>query len=111
MKKNIEYNVSGIKCDNSKCDYINEEVSYLDYPAWVNKPCPKCSENLLTEEDYFKVKMMVEMMESLNLIDLPFDSDPQVEMSVDVHNETFEIKKIEEPYAKKKTKKSRRAKD
>ena len=107
MKKNIEYSVRGIKCDNPECDYVDENVSYLDYPSWVNKPCPKCGENLLTEEDYLKVKSMVDLMDTLNLMDLPFDPDePMAEAKIDVHNETFEIKEIEKPYAKKKTKKS-----
>jgi predicted nucleic-acid-binding Zn-ribbon protein len=39
----------GIKCDN--CDY-RIEIPFSEYPKWVNKSCPKCGENLLTERDY-----------------------------------------------------------
>lgn len=51
MEKNIELGESGLVCDNPNCDYVNKEVKFEDYPGWVNKPCPKCGENLLTEED------------------------------------------------------------
>lgn len=44
--------VSGIKCDNPKCDYKDESVTYEQYPEYINKPCPTCGENLLTQEDY-----------------------------------------------------------
>lgn len=42
---------SGIKCDNEKCDYRDDDVKYEDYENWLNKLCPKCGENLLTQED------------------------------------------------------------
>jgi hypothetical protein len=45
-------NISGIKCDNPLCDYIDASVKFEEYADWVNKSCPKCGENLLTQEDY-----------------------------------------------------------
>ena len=53
--------VSGIKCDNINCDYADPSVTYAEYPQWVNRPCPKCGENLLTQEDYDICKQMDNM--------------------------------------------------
>ena len=44
--------IQGIKCDNEKCDYADPTVQYEEYPNWINKPCPACGENLLTEKAY-----------------------------------------------------------
>lgn len=44
--------VSGIKCDKPGCNYADAEVKFEDYPNWINKPCPECGENLLTQQDY-----------------------------------------------------------
>jgi hypothetical protein len=43
--------ISGLKCDNPKCDW-SEEVSVDDYMSWIEKPCPKCGEVVLTQKDY-----------------------------------------------------------
>ncbi len=45
---------SSIVCDNTKCSYTvpyseEEEKNIISY---INKPCPLCGENLLTEQDY-----------------------------------------------------------
>ena len=45
-------NMGGIKCDNPLCDYVNKDVHITDYIDYINKPCPCCGENLLTEEVY-----------------------------------------------------------
>lgn len=52
MKNNFEYTYNGIKCDNVECDYKNEDVQVEEYKDWLNKLCPKCGENLLTQKDY-----------------------------------------------------------
>lgn len=49
----------GLKCDNPSCDFVDMSITIEDYDNWVNKPCPKCGANLLTEEDYDAVKMMI----------------------------------------------------
>lgn len=45
-----------IVCDNPKCDYVieNEDRIYPNPEAikYLNMPCPKCGDNLLTENDY-----------------------------------------------------------
>jgi len=58
----------GLKCDNSKCDYINEKVDFNNYENWVDKPCPKCGENLLTEEDFLRATALRETIKIINSI-------------------------------------------
>lgn len=57
-----------VVCDNSACDYKvpnptgdpNEDIS-----MYLNVPCPKCSENLLTEQDYLQ---SMKFMKGLNFL-------------------------------------------
>lgn len=48
--KNIEVEESGLKCDN--CDWNDSTITFENYKEYLNKPCPKCGTNLLTEEDF-----------------------------------------------------------
>lgn len=57
MEKGIEFHISGIKCDH--CDYKDESVQVKDYIHWLNKPCPKCGANLLTQADYDNVQLLL----------------------------------------------------
>ena len=59
-----------IKCDNPECDYRDDSVKYEDYPNWLNKPCPKCGQNLLTKEDYKVCRFLVKLSNLYNK--LPF---------------------------------------
>jgi hypothetical protein len=49
---NVIVSSGGVKCDNKSCDYIDKTATVERYSEYLNKPCPKCGENLLTEEDY-----------------------------------------------------------
>lgn len=57
-----------IECDNKQCDYVvkneskdpNERID-----KFINTPCPKCGQNLLTEEDYMT---WVKLMNKINWI-------------------------------------------
>lgn len=40
----------GMKCDNPSCDWMDMSIDFKDYAVYVNKPCPKCGENLFTEK-------------------------------------------------------------
>jgi len=42
---------SGIKCDVPHCNYEDHDVDPEEMIFWVNKPCPCCGANLLTEAD------------------------------------------------------------
>ena len=66
MKDVITTTAGGIKCDNSSCDYRDDTVSVSDYHDWLNRPCPKCGSNLLTEADYLSVKYIFEMIAKVN---------------------------------------------
>lgn len=68
MKDALELNIHGIKCDNPHCDYNDMTVRVENYDKWLNKPCPKCGENLLTEKDYESVKMIMSLTENINNI-------------------------------------------
>jgi len=68
MEKNISFEISGIKCDNTDCDYVDETVKFDNYEQWLNKPCPKCGENLLTESDYELTKKVMSVTKTINEI-------------------------------------------
>ena len=68
MEKNVEFTVSGIKCDNPSCDYKDMGVKFEDYPDYINKPCPKCGSVLLTQEDHDKCLMFQQIADTINAI-------------------------------------------
>ena len=84
MKKRdaIRFNIGGIKCDNPKCDYIDQSVELEDYPNWLNKPCPKCGSNLLTQADYDKIKMIIDLINTIN---------HSVELDVNVNDDKEQV--------------------
>lgn len=53
MKENVIINWNGIKCDN--CDFKDDSIQRNEFENYINKPCSKCSENLLTFNDYLNV--------------------------------------------------------
>jgi len=63
-EKNIEITESGIQCDS--CDWTDVTVKFADFDHWLNKPCPKCGANLLTEEDYLNAKKTMAMVDYVN---------------------------------------------
>ena len=76
MEKALELNIKGIKCD--VCDYKAEDVKVEDYSEWLNKPCPKCGANLLTQEDFDTTMMLLSMVNHLNEILPPPKQDEEV---------------------------------
>lgn len=67
MKRLIEATQDkAIVCDNPNCDYEidnSSEIIYLDY---IDKPCPKCGENLLTFEDYIQHEKLLRAIKWVN---------------------------------------------
>lgn len=59
-------NIQGIKCDNEKCDFLDMSVLRKDYDNWLNKPCPKCGNSLLTEDDYNLIKKLEKCVSTIN---------------------------------------------
>lgn len=50
MNKSMD--IRGIKCDTPHCNYRDDTIQFEDYPNWINKPCPICGRNLLTQKEY-----------------------------------------------------------
>ena len=97
--KNIEVQTTGIQCDS--CDYVDTTIKDEDFEKWLNQPCPKCGENLLTQQDLdnFKaVQVAVEILDKL-LDGLPEnnegDQTKAFSFSVDTHK-TITISEIKE---------------
>ncbi len=70
MRKLIEIKQENlIECDNQNCDYVivnqssNPNKSIKQY---INKPCPKCGENLLTEKDYLDSEKFMRVLNWMN---------------------------------------------
>ena len=69
MRKLIEYNQEDlIVCDNITCNFkvknlLEETTKLIDY---LNKSCPLCGENLLTENDYDKHKKVIRRINFIN---------------------------------------------
>jgi hypothetical protein len=67
-QQRIEVTCGGLKCDNPSCDWEDNTVQVEDYPNWLNASCPKCGENVLTEEDLNSTLIMRSMVNLFNSI-------------------------------------------
>lgn len=67
-------NLGGLKCDKPGCGYRNEDIPVKEYPEWINKPCPLCGSNLLTEADY---KSFMRVLSVINFINSLFSHLPK----------------------------------
>lgn len=81
MNSALKLNIKGIKCD--VCDYRNDEVKVGKYEEWLNKPCPKCGTNLLTQEDFDNTKMLISFTQMMNSI-LPKSEDNEESVNIAV---------------------------
>jgi hypothetical protein len=78
----IGMHIHGIKCD--ACDYKDESVKFEEYDQWVNKPCPTCGANLLTEADYQTTKFIAGLINTANQVLPPAKEDEEkVKVSVE----------------------------
>lgn len=93
MNKTIQHEISGIQCDS--CDWKDMSIQSDDYEEWINKPCPECGANLLTQADYnmtmaFKKAaemvntLTVDEMETLNVRFLENASNDQINDMIDM---------------------------
>lgn len=64
----IERISGGLQCDNPSCDWTDETVKVENYKQWLNAPCPKCGENVLTQEDFDTVLKVMEMVDLINAL-------------------------------------------
>jgi phage FluMu protein Com len=95
MKSAVEMKIHGIKCDD--CDFVDEQVNVEGYESYLNKPCPKCGANLLTEADFNNVKALMAIFNAANNIFPEREEDEEiVKMSVEMNGTgdmNFNLKK------------------
>ena len=95
MRKLIEIDQENlVECDDLECDFeVTNETKdpNVDITSYLNQPCPKCGENLLTEEDLYDYKKVLKLINRLNwwfswvTIFIPKSKKPY-EGSVKVHD-------------------------
>lgn len=66
MKKALEVSISGIKCDKQSCGFRDDSVKVEDYDKWLNKTCPKCNSNLLSETKYSNAQLLIKANRIIN---------------------------------------------
>ena len=81
----MKIEMSGIQCDNPTCDYVEldnnwgnttEEILLIS-ESYLNKPCPKCGESLMTPEDHDAVKRMFSLQPIITeLENMLYDGKP-----------------------------------
>lgn len=96
MEQAIEVNIGGIKCDNPECDYADMSVKVEDYKDWLNKPCPECGHNLLTQNDYDDVQKTLKLAKFLNsFMPAPQPGEEMAKMGFEMHGNGIEKINIE----------------
>lgn len=71
----------GLQCDNPTCDWKGEHIKFEDYKNHINEECPKCGENILTEDDYMNAVLFhaaVDIVNSMSEEDLSKLEDPDL---------------------------------
>ena len=69
MRKLIELTrESLVVCDNPDCDFTIPYGFGMDgmLVNYINTPCPKCGENLLTEQDYLLHEKLMKVINWIN---------------------------------------------
>ena len=92
--KAMTTHISGIKCDAENCDYAEEfgdwgltsEEILATADTFINKPCPLCGANLLTQADYDAISNVLMLSNELNDIfgEMPDDTE-QVKVSLNLN--------------------------
>lgn len=77
---NMNVEIAGIKCDADGCDFIDETVTQEELPNWVDKPCPNCGGNLLTQADWAVIQELMSLVELANSIDFGEEDTTRVTM-------------------------------
>lgn len=63
----VTIKITGIKCDNTECDYRDDKVNRENYLEYINKQCPECGSILLTQEDFDAVLLLEGAVINVNL--------------------------------------------
>jgi len=91
----------GVVCDNPVCDFeIKNETGdpNVDIDMYLNVPCPRCGDNLLTEGDLYRYKKFLRVINFINKwfswLVIFSSGKNYKEVKVSVHNEIkLEIEK------------------
>lgn len=73
MKDKIQLIESGLKCDNIECNWENKTIHHKDYFKHIDRECPKCGENILTQQDYNSAMLfhsVVDMVNGMNEVEI-----------------------------------------
>jgi len=62
----MELNISGLKCDF--CEYRDDDVQFSEYEASIGRPCPKCGNSLLTQEDFNHCIKLHKMIDRVDIV-------------------------------------------
>lgn len=65
---NVNMNISGLKCDNPKCDFKDPYIPFSEYAKYVNARCPQCGAILLTERDYKKCLKIMNFVQGVSTL-------------------------------------------
>lgn len=57
--------LGGLKCDAPGCDYVDPTAPVDE--TQLNRPCPKCGANLLTEADLANVRLLQYITHAVNV--------------------------------------------
>jgi len=71
---NIETTDTKIECDTVGCGF--EHPCSIDPVEWINRPCPNCGENLLTQENYDGINKIMEQIDYINMLNLDLENIP-----------------------------------
>ncbi len=71
FNKLIESKITGLQCDTEDCNYTDTTIHVQDLALYVNAPCPKCGESLLTGVDFRIVKFALRLEKLFGWIRVP----------------------------------------
>lgn len=60
--------MGGLKCDNSDCDWSNMDIKTDEYKDYIGYRCPKCGDIVFTRKEYYKFKLMLFTIKTINFI-------------------------------------------
>lgn len=81
----MKINFQGVKCDY--CTWRDSTVKLKDLPSYIDKPCPECGHNLLTEGDFDRFLLAMKVVQSVKPLDIfTGESEKQYKMTIDTHN-------------------------
>lgn len=61
----MEFKITGLKCDNHLCDYRDDNITFDEYPSYIDASCPECGCVLLTQEEYDECLLMYKKFDKI----------------------------------------------